>query len=151
MSAEYRFLDEWRVPMPIERVYSLVGEPKRYPEWWSDVFLAADGEGGAPEPGKATSVVARGFLPYRLRFTITCTACTEPLRIESVLSGDFAGSGTWILEELPESGTRAQLDWRPVVNKPGVRQLTPLLRPLFRANHNWTMRRGRDAILRLAR
>lgn len=150
MSAEYRFLDEWHVPMPVERVYALVGEPACYPEWWSDVFLAADGEGGLPAPGKATSVVARGFLPYKLRFTITCTACEEPTRIESALSGDFGGTGTWMLEVLPDGATRAQLDWRPVVNKAGVRQLTPVLRPIFRANHNWTMRRGQEAILRLA-
>lgn len=150
MSAEYRFLDEWQVPLPIGRVYELVGEPLRYPEWWGAVFLAAEGGGGLPEPGKATSVVARGFLPYRLRFTITCTAAVRPTRIESALSGDFDGTGTWLLEEAPDGGTRAQLDWRPVVNKPFVRQLTPVLRPLFRANHNWTMRRGDEAIHRLA-
>ena len=34
------------------------------------------------------------------------------------------------------------LDWRPIVQKAGVKHLTPILRPLFRSNHNWTMRRG---------
>ena len=43
--------------------------------------------------------------------------------------------------------THCELDWRPVVAKPFVRQLTPVLRPLFRANHNWTMRRGQQRIL----
>jgi uncharacterized protein YndB with AHSA1/START domain len=149
MKPEYRFVDEWHVPLPIDEVYDLVGEPKRYPEWWSSVFLAAEGPGGPPEPGKATHVTARGFLPYRLRFTLTCTAVERPRRIESVLSGDFEGTGTWLLEE-HDGGTRAQLDWRPVVAKPLVRRLTPVLRPLFRANHNWTMRRGDEAIQRLA-
>lgn len=149
MAPEYSSLDEWQVSLPIERVYELVGEPLRYPEWWGDVFLAAEGDGGPPAPGKATHVVARGFLPYRLRFTLTCTGVEPPDRIESRLSGDFEGTGTWLLEER-DGGTRAQLDWRPVVAKSLVRRLTPLLRPLFRANHNWTMRRGDAAIWRLA-
>ena len=39
------------------------------------------------------------------------------------------------------------LDFRPRVNKPGVRQLTPLLRPLFRSNHAWAMRRGQERLI----
>jgi hypothetical protein len=40
----------------------------------------------------------------------------------------------------------ARLDWRPVVYKPMVRYLTPLLKPLFSSNHYWTMRRGEENI-----
>lgn len=149
MSAEYRFTDEWMVHLPVERVYEIVGEPLRYPAWWGDVFLAADGDAGPPEPGKRTSVVSRGLLPYRLRWALTCTAAEPPLRIESALSGDFDGTGTWLLEEHAD-GTRARLEFRPTVNKRGVRELTPILRPVFRANHSWAMRRGQEAIRRLA-
>jgi hypothetical protein len=64
----------------------------------------------------------------------------------SRLSGDFEGTGEWRLRE-EHGATLAELDWRPVVAKPFVRQLTPVLRLLFRANHNWTMRRGQQRIL----
>jgi uncharacterized protein YndB with AHSA1/START domain len=146
MTAEYRFLDRWVVPHAIERVFDAVGEPLAYPEWWSDVFVAATGDGGPPEPGNRTSVVARGFLPYRLRFTLECLEVERPARILSRLSGDFEGTGEWRLRR-EDDMTLAELDWRPVVTKPGVRQLTPVLRPLFRANHNWTMQRGQQRIL----
>ena len=147
MSAEYRFLDEWRLPADVERVYDLVGHPLAYPEWWNKVFVAATGDGGDPAPGKKVSVEARGFLPYRLRFSLTTLEVDRPHRIHSRLEGDFEGTGTWLLE--PDGdGTRVQLDWRPSVNKAGVKQLSPVLRPLFRANHNWTMRRGEEAALR---
>jgi hypothetical protein len=129
-------------------VYDAVGEPLAYPRWWSDVFLEAEGDAGPPEPGKRTTVVARGFLPYRLRFTLACVEAERPTRIRSVLSGDFEGSGEWRLTAV-DGGTAAELDWRPIVNKAGVRQLTPVLRPLFRANHNWTMTRGQRHILTL--
>lgn len=146
MTAEYRFLDRWVVPHAIEQVFDAVGRPLAYPEWWSDVFLAAEGDGGPPEPGKRTSVVARGFLPYRLRFTLECVEIERPTRILSALSGDFEGSGEWRLEQRGDA-TLCELDWRPVVAKPLVRRLTPVLRPLFRANHNWTMQRGQQRIL----
>ena len=72
-----------------------------------------------------------------------------PYRIESRLHGDFEGTGTWLLERRPDGGTTVLLDWRPRVAKPGVRELSPLLRPLFRSNHSWTMRRGQEHILEL--
>lgn len=146
MAAAYRFLDRWAVPHPIERVFEAVGEPLAYPEWWPDVFLAADGDGGPPEPGKTISVLARGFLPYRLRFTMECLEVERPVRILSRLTGDFEGTGEWRLRE-DGSTTLCELDWRPTVAKPLVRVLTPALRPVFRANHAWTMRRGQVRIL----
>jgi len=32
------------------------------------------------------------------------------------------------------------------VNQPFIRRFTPVLRPLFRSNHNWSMRRGERQI-----
>ncbi len=40
----------------------------------------------------------------------------------------------------------ATLDWRPSVNYALIRRLTPALRPLFRSNHNWSMRHGERQI-----
>jgi uncharacterized protein YndB with AHSA1/START domain len=146
MPAAYQFLDHWVIPHPIEKVYATVGEPLSYPRWWSDVFVDATGDPGPPAPGKKVSVVARGFLPYKLRFTLETIEVEEPTRIKSLLHGDFEGSGEWHLRE--EDGTTiAELDWRPLVNKSLIKTLTPVLRPVFRANHNWTMKRGQERIL----
>ncbi len=65
------------------------------------------------------------------------------------MTGDFVGTSGWALTEV-DGGTRAVLDFRPSVSKPFVRNLSPLLGPLFRANHRWAMRRGQEAIRRLA-
>jgi uncharacterized protein YndB with AHSA1/START domain len=146
--ADYRFLDEWRLPADVERVYDLVARPLEYPRWWGEVFLAAEGDGGEAAPGKRVTVKARGFLPYRIRFTMTCLEADRPYRIHSKLEGDFEGTGTWLLEE-DDGGTHATLDWRPSVQKPLVRYLTPVLRPLFRSNHTWTMHRGLESALRV--
>jgi uncharacterized protein YndB with AHSA1/START domain len=146
--AEYRFVDTWHLAADIEHVYDLVGEPLRYPDWWGDVWLSAEGDGGEPEPGKHVDVVTRGFLPYRIRWSLTCLEVDRPHRIHSRLEGDFEGTGTWLLSE-DAAGTIAELDFRPDVRKPGVRQLTPVLRPLFSANHRWAMKRGQAGAARV--
>jgi uncharacterized protein YndB with AHSA1/START domain len=144
--AEYQFIDEWFVPAPPEAVYDVIGAPLEYPEWWGDVFLEVEGDEGPPRAGRRNRIKARGFLPYRLRFESEVVDAERPRRIRMRLSGDFDGGGEWRFEPV-EGGTRATLDWRPVVNKPIVRHLTPVLRRLFAANHYWTMRRGQEHIL----
>ena len=117
-----------------------------YPTWWGDVWDSTSGHAGPPRPGTRTQVVAHGYLPYRLRYEFECVAVDPPRRIESVLHGDFEGTTALMFEEV-EGGTSVVLDFRPLVNKRGVRQLTPLLRPLSRTNHAWAMRRGQERIL----
>ena len=142
---EYRFLDEWLVPHPIEAVYELMADVHGYPAWWGDVWVSTTGHAGPPSPGSRTQVVAHGYLPYRLRYEFECVAVDPPHRVDSVLHGDFEGSAS-LLFEATDGGTRVVLDFRPRVNKAGVRQLTPVLRPVFRSNHAWAMRRGQKRI-----
>jgi uncharacterized protein YndB with AHSA1/START domain len=148
MGAQYHFVDRWFVPAPLEDVFAVIGDQLAYPRWWGDVFLQVTGDEGPPRPGRRARLVTRGFLPYRLRFEGEVVAADPPHGFSMRLSGDFEGEGAWSLTE-HDGGTAAVLDWRPIVQKPGVKQLTPLLRPLFRANHDWAMRRGQAAIVRL--
>src|SRR3712207_4135323 len=142
MVAAYRFVDRWWIPgATAAEVYAILGDMASYPTWWPQAFLAVDGEGGEPAPGKVDRVLSRGFLPYRIRWTSECVAAERPHRIATRLTGDFEGEGEWRIAEA-DGGVVAELDWRPSVTKPLVRNLTPLLRPLFRANHEWAMARG---------
>jgi uncharacterized protein YndB with AHSA1/START domain len=143
---EYRFVDRWFVPHPIEPVYELMADVHGYPTWWGDVWDSTSGHSGLPAPGTRTQVVAHGFLPYRLRYEFECVAADSPHRVDSILHGDFEGSASLTFEET-DGGTNVILDFRPRVNKRGVRQLTPLLRPLFGTNHAWAMRRGQTRIV----
>jgi polyketide cyclase/dehydrase/lipid transport protein len=146
MAAEYQFVDTWFVPESSpEEVYDVIGDQVSYPRWWGRVFLSVTGDEGPPRPGKKVSIVAKGFLPYKLHFDSETVEAERPKRIRMVLAGDFGGGGEWTFESA-EGGTRAQLDWRPSVSKPLVKHLTPLLRPLFRKNHFWTMDRGQEQI-----
>jgi hypothetical protein len=148
MGAQYRFVDTWSVPAPIDAVYDIVGDTLRYPEWWGASFLSVEGDEGPPRPGRRASVVARGFLPYKIRWGAVVREADPPNGFTIDLSGDFEGWGRWILTHAGDV-TRAELDWRPEVNKPLIRYLTPVLRPIFAKNHYWAMDRGQEGILRL--
>jgi uncharacterized protein YndB with AHSA1/START domain len=138
----YRFLDRWVVRAPIERVYDTIGDVLGYERWWTDVVIRATGDNGPPAPGKRNQLLVKAYLPYKFNFSLEVVGAEPPRRILSHLSKDFDGSGEWTLQETAD-GTVATLDWRPSVNHPVIRYLTPALRPLFRSNHKRPHGRGR--------
>lgn len=87
----------------------------------------------------------KAYLPYKVNLGLEVIEAERPRRILSGLSKDFNGSGEWRLDEA-DGATVATLDWRPAVNHPLIRYLTPARRPLFRSNHNWAMRHGERQI-----
>jgi uncharacterized protein YndB with AHSA1/START domain len=142
-SNAYHFEDHWHVPFPIEKVYDVLARPEEYPRWWKGVYLSAT---PLDREGKRVAVVARGLLPYKLRFTIESVMQEKPRLIAFRASGDFVTDiSRWILEPRG-GGTAVTLEWNPRVEKPVVKFLSPVLKPLFRWNHEWTMRRGERLI-----
>jgi uncharacterized protein YndB with AHSA1/START domain len=141
MPPAYSFVDRWVVHAPIDRVYDTIGDVLGYERWWTDFVIRARGDEGPPAPGKRNELFVKAYLPYKVNFGLEVVEAERPQRILSRLSKDFDGSGEWTLQETAD-GTVATLDWRPSVNHPLIRYLTPALRPLFRSNHNWAMRRG---------
>ena len=113
------------------------------------VYLSAvslDGE-GEPRVGGRVAVVAKGWLPYKLRFTIETTALEKPTLIEFKATGDFVTDASrWVLKH-EGVGTSVTLEWNPRVEKAALKLLSPLLKPLFRWNHAWTMKLGQRQII----
>lgn len=148
-SNQYRFEDHWEVDHPIERVWDVLSRPTGYPDWWTGVYLRVDRVHGghSAATGDRFNVVARGWLPYKLRFTIENVRLDEPYEIEFKASGDFrTDSSRWLFSRRSAVRTHVVLEWNPTVDKPVVRWLSPILRPLFRWNHEWTMRLGQTQI-----
>ena len=145
MPTRYRFLDRWLVSAPLERVYETIGDVLGYERWWTDFVIRATGDEAPPEPGKQNELLVKAYLPYKVNFGLEVIEADRPLRILSRLSKDFDGTGEWTLREAADR-TEATLDWRPSVNHPLIKYLTPALRPLFRSNHNWAMRHGERQI-----
>jgi hypothetical protein len=74
-----------------------------------------------------------------------------PYGFAIVARGDFDGRGEWTFEQ---NGRVVDVvyDWQLRAEKPLLRRLSFLLRPLFEANHRWAMAQGETSLkLELAR
>ena len=147
--APYLFVDEWDVAAPREAVFDALADGSTYPEWWRPVYLSVDSE-GPPEVGRVSRQHFKGRLPYTLKTRSTLTALDRPSRIEVDVVGDLSGPGIWTLTEKGE-GTHVRFDWEVTADRPLLRYLTPVLRPLFRWNHNWAIARAIEGLEPYAR
>ena len=148
---DYQFFTEWRVDAPRESLYEILKEGKDYPRWWPAVYLGADFQpsGRADHIGDRVVFLTKGWLPYRLQWTAEVVRHERPHTIEITATGDFVGRGIWHLE--PDgSGTLVTFDWRLRADKPLLRWLSPLFKPLFRWNHGWAMAQGYESLCREA-
>jgi len=141
----YRFVEHWTIPgVPPREVYDVVADPRLLTRWWKGVYLAAEplsGSGPASGVGSRVRVKARGALPYALYFVLETTALEPGRLVEVRTDGDFVGVWRAIFTAA-DGGTRVDIEWTVTVQKPLVRLLSPLLRPVFAWNHNWTTPRG---------
>jgi quercetin dioxygenase-like cupin family protein/uncharacterized protein YndB with AHSA1/START domain len=140
----YVFVDEWDVDAPIEAVFEAIADSRTYPDWWGAVYIDVDAD-GPPEPRAVSRQHFKGRLPYHLRTVAKVVSMDAPHRIEGTVEGDLSGRGVWTLTERG-SGTHVHFDWRVHADKPLLRILTPVLKPLFRWNHNWAIARAMEGL-----
>jgi mannose-6-phosphate isomerase-like protein (cupin superfamily) len=148
-ASEYRFLDKWFIPYPIDVVFEALLHGEDYPRWWGEAWKRVTPIGDAPAGsiGAKTEVIAGGFLPYTITLELEVARIEHPNLIGVLSRGDLEGTGTWRLHEF-DGGTAVSYDWRVRAGKPLIRRFSPIVKPLFRANHNWVMRRGEGALTR---
>ena len=150
---EYRFLSRWRVVSTVSEVADLLANARELPRWWPSVYLCAEElePGDERGIGKRVRVHTKGWLPYTLDWEFRVTESRHPHGFSLEATGDLAGRGVWTFEQ-DEAGTLVTYDWRVRAEKPLLRILSPLLRPLLEFNHRWAMRKGEESLrLELAR
>ncbi|HEY2371118.1 MAG TPA: SRPBCC family protein [Gaiellaceae bacterium] len=146
---EYVFVDEWHVDAPPEPVFVALADGATYPDWWRPVYLATKTD-GPPELGRTSEQHFKGRLPYHLRTRSTITRYEPSTVVGAEVEGDLRGRGLWTLTPR-DGGTDVRFDWRVYAEKPVVRALTPVLRPLFRWNHAWAIACAREGLEPYAR
>jgi uncharacterized protein YndB with AHSA1/START domain len=140
MAREYAFLDEWDVDAPIEVVFDALADARTYPDWWTPVYIDVQAD-GPPEVGSASRQHFKGRLPYTLRTVSEIVRIDPPHELEVKVDGDLTGRGVWTLSER-DGRVHVRFDWRVHADRPLLRVLTPVLRPVFRWNHNWSVKRA---------
>jgi hypothetical protein len=144
VAREYVFVDQWDVDAPQEVVYDIVADARTYPEWWKPVYISVEGD------EKVTRHHFKGRLPYTLKMRAEMVREERPRRFEVDVDGDLRGKGIWTFT--PRNGrTHVRWDWIVFADRPLLRYLTPVLRPLFRWNHSWAVARAREQLEPYAR
>jgi quercetin dioxygenase-like cupin family protein/uncharacterized protein YndB with AHSA1/START domain len=142
--APYEFVDEWVVAAPLQDVFDAIADSRTYPQWWRPVYLEVDAD-GPPVLGAAARHHFKGRLPYHLRTRSVITAIDWPRSVTAEVDGDLRGTGVWTLTPTA-SGAHVRFDWRVHADRRLLRVLTPVLRPLLRANHNWAIARAIEGL-----
>jgi hypothetical protein len=151
-SNDYHFITYWRVPGTVEEVQRVLADPRDLPRWWPSVYLDVQqlSPGDERGLGKEVALFTKGWLPYTLRWAFTVTE-VHPNGLTLEARGDFNGRGIWTF--VPDgSDVIIVYDWKIRADKPLLRDLSFLMKPIFGANHRWAMARGEESLkLELAR
>ena len=149
MSAnDYHFITNWRVESSLEEVSDVLGNPLDLTRWWPSVYLAVQQlePGGVNGVGRVVELRTKGRLPYTLHWFFRITESRRPHGFSLEAWGDFEGSGVWTFTQAGRGFVDIAYDWRIRAEKPLLRYLSFLLKPIFAANHRWAMARGEESL-----
>lgn len=157
---DYHFVTTWRIAATPEEISAVLSDAPALGRWWPSVYLRVRvlEEGDDRGIGKVVDLWTKGFLPYTLRWRFTVTESDPPRGFRLEASGDFVGRGIWTLRsEAVADGsggpcTLVTYDWLVMAEKGVLKTLSPIMKPIFGANHHWAMARGEESLrLELAR
>jgi uncharacterized protein YndB with AHSA1/START domain len=147
---DYRFVTEWRLHAPIDRVYEAIQDAEAWPSWWPSVRaverVSPGDEHGLGEVDRMTFV---GRLPYRLAFDMRVTERQPPTSLVGSATGELEGVGDWSLRPDGDS-TVVRYVWAIRTTRAWMNLLAPLpfVDAIFRLNHHAVMRDGLQGIRR---
>ena len=144
---DYHFVTRWRVRGRVEEVADILSDATELPRWWPSVYLDVRvvEPGDARRVGEEVSLYTKGWLPYTLRWRLRIVESRHPHGFTLDAYGDFVGRGVWTLAQ-HGPWVDATYDWRVRATKPLLAAWSPLLKPLFAANHRWAMARGEASL-----
>ncbi len=146
-SNDYHFITHWRVKSTLEEINDILGDVPDLVRWWPAVYLDVEiiEQGNEDGVGQVVRLYTKGFLPYTLRWSFRITAVNTPYGFTLEAWGDFNGRGIWTFEQDGE-WVNITYNWRIRADKPLLRYLSFLLKPVFSANHHWAMNKGLESL-----
>lgn len=144
---EYAFVTRWRVQSSCQEISQILGNAPDLARWWPSVYLDVRElqPGDANSIGKVVDLFTKGWLPYTLRWQFQVTENRQPHGFSLEASGDFVGRGDWTFAQDGE-WVDVIYHWRVRADKPLLRYLSFIMKPIFAANHYWAMRKGEESL-----
>jgi len=147
LSNDYHFVTHWQIEGTVQEVSNILEDTPSLVRWWPSVYLDIQvlDPGGPGAIGKVVPLKTKGWVPYALRWQFRITESQCPYGFDLEASGDFVGRGTWTFKQ---EGPRVNVtyDWRILAEKPLLRWLSFLFKPMFSANHRWAMSQGERSL-----
>lgn len=144
---EYAFVTRWRVHSSCQEISDILGDAPDLVRWWPSVYLDVRERqpGDANSIGKVVELYTKGWLPYTLRWQFCVTENRQPHGFSLEATGDFVGRGDWTFQQDGE-WVDVIYHWRVRADKPILRYLSFIMKPIFAANHHWAMRKGEESL-----
>lgn len=134
-SNRYRFRSVWRFDVQPEVAFRALRETEDYVAWWPEIK-----ETRRLDEDRVEARI-RSVLPYDLTMVLERTRDdAEAGVLEARMTGDLEGFSRWVIRPDGRGGTVLLFEEEAVPQKPLMRRLAPIARPLFRWNHALMMR-----------
>ncbi len=146
---DYHFVTHWRVEGTVEEVSAILEDTSSLTRWWPTVYLSVR-EIEPPNrdgTGRLVELHTKGWLPYTLKWQFRITESRHPYGFSLRARGDFDGNGAWTFEQ-DGAFVNITYDWRIKAEKPLLRYLSFIFKPIFSANHRWAMAQGEASLKR---
>jgi hypothetical protein len=146
-SNDYHFITLWRMESTLEEISEIIGNATDLTRWWPSVYLEVTElkPGDEGNVGKEIGLYTKGWLPYTLRWNFRVTEIRGLNGFTIEAHGDFEGRGIWTFEQ-DGKWVNITYDWKIQANKPLLRYLSFIMKPLFSANHRWAMAKGEESL-----
>ena len=145
--SDYHFLTTWRVEGTTGEVADVLRDPLELARWWPAVYVGAEELDGPDLRGLGQRVRLRtkGWLPSTQQWECVVTESRYPERFGFDATGDVCGRGLWTFQQ-DGAQVKATFEWTVRVQKPWLRALAPVVRPLLEADHRWAMAQGEQSL-----
>ena len=141
-ASHFELLTAFEISAPREQVYLAIRDTASWPAWWRGCLAVEELSPGDDRGiGSRRRVTWRSRLPYEVEIEVRVTDIVRAERIAVASRGDLDGIGTWTFTDAG-AGTRVEYLWQVTLRKRWMRLLAPVLRPLFKLNHDWLMANG---------
>lgn len=144
---DYHFITNWRMRATVREIIDILSDAGDLARWWPSVYLDVRElePGDERGVGKVIDLYTKGWLPYTLRWKFTISEIGQH-GFTLLADGDFVGRGIWTFTQ---DGDWVDIvyDWKISAEKPLLRSLSFLMKPIFSANHRWAMEMGERSLL----
>lgn len=144
---EYHFITHWKMQATSQEVYDILSDTESLKKWWPSVYLDVKQTAAGDEKsiGKKAKLFTKGWLPYTLLWDFEVTENIKPVSFTIKATGDFVGRGIWHLQQ-SNGCCYVSFDWKLTADKPLLKKLSFLLKPVFSFNHKWAMKKGEESL-----